>query len=100
MTGTRTLPFCYTDEEYLIPMIVLTAVATAVVNEKEIFIEEVQENDNEKSDEFEPSSQEGEELDIAHPNILISTTDVVGLNEGSLFLVGCSARFGRSIKIN
>ena len=80
-------------------MIVLTDVSTAVVNEKEVVIEEVQEDDNEKLNEFEPSSDEEEELDNAHPNIATSTTDVAGLYEGSLFLVGRSARFGRSIKI-
>ena len=81
-------------------MIVLTDVSTAVVNEKEVVIEEVQEDDNEKSDEFEPSNDEEEELDNVHPNIVTSTTDVAGLDEGSLFLVGRLTRFGRSIKIN
>ena len=77
-----------------------TDVSTAVVNEKKVVIEGVQEDDNEKSDEFEASSDEKEELDNAHPNIATSTTDVAGLDEGSLFLVGRSTRFGRSIKIN
>ena len=70
------------------------------MNEKEVVIKEVQEDDNEKSDEFEPSIDEEEELDNAHQNIATSTTDVGGLEEGPLFLVGCSTRFGRSIKIN
>ena len=43
-----------TAEENSIPLIVLTDVSTAVVNKKEVVIEEVQEDDNEKSDEFEP----------------------------------------------
>ena len=60
----------------------------------------MQEDDKEKSDEFEPSSDEEEELDNAHPNIATSTTHVVGLDEESLFMFGCSTRFGRSIKIN
>ena len=89
-----------TTEEYSIPLIVPTDVSTAVVNEKEVVIEEVQEDDNEKSDEFKPSSNEEEELDNAHPNIATSTTDVAGLDEGSLFLVGRLTRFGLSIKIN
>ena len=76
-----------------------TDVSTAVVNEKKVVIEGVQEDDNEKSDEFEASSDEKEELDNAHPNIATSITDVVGLDE-RLFLVGRSTRFGRSIKIN
>ena len=76
-----------------------TDVSTAVVNEKEVVIEGVQEDDNEKSDEFEASSDEKEEQDNAHPNIATSTTDVVGLDE-RLFLVGRSTRFGPSIKIN
>ena len=110
MAKTGTLPhYLYTakisevaetTEEYSILLIVPTGVSTAVVNEKEILIEEVEEDDNEKSDEFEPSSDEEEELDNAHPNIATSTTDVAGLDEGSLFLVGRSTRFGRSIKIN
>ena len=53
-----------TTEEYSIPLIVSTDVSTAVVNEKEVVIEEVQEDDNEKPDEFEPSSDEEEELEI------------------------------------
>ena len=53
-----------TTEEYSIPLIVSTDVSTVVVNEKEVVIEEVQEDDNEKPDEFEPSSDEEEELEI------------------------------------
>ena len=87
-------------EEYSIPLIVPTDVSTAVLNEKEVLIEEVQKDDNEKSGEFEPSSNEEEELDNVHPNIAISTTDFAGLDEGSSFLVGRLTRFGRSIKIN
>ena len=87
-------------EEHSIPLIVPADGSTAVVNEKEVVIEEVQGDDNEKSDEFEPSSEEEEELDNAHQNIATSTTDVADLDEGSLFLVGRSTRFGRSIKIN
>ena len=60
----------------------------------------MQEGDNEKSGEFEPSSDDEEELDNVHPNIATSTTDVAGLDEGSLFLVGRSTRFSLSIKIN
>ena len=78
-----------------------TDISTALVKEKEVVIEEVlQEDDNEKSDEFEPSGDEEEELDNAHLKIATSTTDVPGLDEGSLFLVGHSTRFGRSIKKN
>ena len=77
-----------------------TDVSTTVVNEKDVVIEGIQEDDNEESDEFEPSSDEEEELDNAHPNIATSTTDVAGLDERSFFLVGRSTRFGRSIKIN
>ena len=73
-----------------------TDVSTAVLNEKEVVIEEVHEDDNENSDEFEPSGDEEEVLDNAHPNIATSTTDVAGLDEGSLFLVGRLKRFGRS----
>ena len=54
----------------------------------------MQEDDNEKSDEFESSSDEEEELDNAHPNIATSTTHVARLDEGSLFLVGRLTRFG------
>ena len=82
-------------EEYAIPLIVPTGVQTAVVNEKEVVIEEVEEDDNEKSDEFETSSDEEEEVDNAHPNIGTGTTDVASLDEGSLFLVGRLTRFGR-----
>ena len=89
-----------TTEEYSTPLIVPTDVSTAVVNKKEVVMEEMQEDDNEKSDEFEPSSDEVEELDNVHPNIATSTADVAGLDEGSLFLVGRLTRFGRSIKIN
>ena len=89
-----------TTEEYSIHLIVLIDVSTAVVNEKEIVIEEVHEDDNEKPDEFELSSDEKEELDNAHPNIATSATDAAGLDEESLFLVGRSTRFGRSIKMN
>ena len=60
----------------------------------------MQEGDNEKSGVLEPSSDDEEELDNVHPNIATSTTDVAGLDEGSLFLVGRSTRFSRSIKIN
>ena len=42
----------------------------------------------------EPSSDEEEKLDNVHPNIATSTTDNAGLDEGSLFLVGRSTRFG------
>ena len=104
MAKTGTLPhYLYTakisevverTEEYLILLIVPTDVSTAVVNEKEVLIEEMQEDDNE------PSSDEEEELDNVHPNIATSTADVAGLDEGSLFLVGRSTRFGQSIKIN
>ena len=104
MAKTGTLPhYLYTakisevaerTEESLILLIVPTDVSTAVVNKKEVVIEEVQEDDNE------PSSDQEEELDNAHPNIATSTTDVAGLDEGSLFLVGRSTRFGQSIKIN
>ena len=87
-------------EEHSIPLIVPTDVSTAVVNKKELVIEKVQEDDNEKSDESEPSSEEEEDLDNAHSNIATRTTDVAGLNEGLLFLVGRSASFGRSININ
>ena len=89
-----------TTEEYSIPLIVPIDVSTAVVNEKEVAIKEVQEDDNEKSDEFEPPSDEEEELDNAHPNIATSTTDGAGLDEGLLLLVGRPTRFGRSIKTN
>ena len=54
----------------------------------------MQEDDNDKSDKFEPSSDEEEELDNVHLNIATSTTDVVDLDEGSLFLVGRLTRFG------
>ena len=104
MAKTGTLPhYLYTakisevaerTEESLILLIVPTDVSTAVVNKKEVVIEEVQEDDNE------PSSDEEEELDNAHPNIATSTTDVAGLDEGSLFLVGRLTRSGLSIKIN
>ena len=60
----------------------------------------MQEDDNDKSDKFEPSSDEEEELDNVHLNIATSTTDVVDLDEGSLFLVGRLTRFGRSVNIN
>ena len=83
-----------TTEEYSILLIVPTNVSTAVVNEKEIVIEEVLKDDNEKSDEFEPSSDKEKELDNAHPNIATSTKDVAGLDEETLFLVGCLTRFG------
>ena len=83
-----------TTEEYSIPLIVSTDVSTAVVNEKEVVIEEVQEDDNEKSGEFEPSSDEEEELDNAHRNIATSTKDVAGLDEGLSFLAGRLTRFG------
>ena len=105
MAKTGTLPYylytakisevAETTKEYLIPFIVPTDVSTALVNKKEIVIKEVQEDDNEKSDEFEPASDEEEDVDNAHPNIATSTTDVAGLDEGSLFLVGRSTRFGR-----
>ena len=49
-----------------------TDVSTAVVNEKQVVIEEVQEDDNEKSDEFEPTSDAEEELDNTNPNIATS----------------------------
>ena len=42
----------------------LIDVSTAVVNEKEIVIEEVHEDDNEKSDEFELSSDEKENSQV------------------------------------
>ena len=110
MAKTWTLPhYLYTakisevaeiTEEHSIPLIVPTDVSTAVVNKKELVIEKVQEDDNEKSDESEPSSEEEEDLDNAHSNIATRTTDVAGLNEGLLFLVGRSASFGRSININ
>ena len=110
MAETGTLPhYLYTakiievagaTEEFSIPLIVSTDVSTAAVNKKELVIQEVQEDDNEKSDEFEPPSDKEEDLDNVHPNIATSTTDVAGLDEGSLFLVGRSTRFGRSIKIN
>ena len=110
MAGTGTLPYylytakisgvAETSKEHSIPLIVPTDVSTAVVDEKEVVIEEGQEDDNEKSDEFEPSSDEEEELDNAHPNIATITIDVTGLDEGLLCLVGRSTRFGRSIKIN
>ena len=110
MAGRGTLPHYFyvakisevaeTSEEYSIQLIVPTDVSTAVVNEKEVVIEEVQEDDNEKSDESEPSSDEEEELDNAHPNIATITTDVTGLDEGSPCLLGRSTRFGQSIKIN
>ena len=83
-----------TTEEYSIPLIVSTDVSTAVVNEKEVVIEEVQEDENEKSGEFEPSSDEEEELDNAHRNIATSTKDVAGLDEGLSFLAGRLTRFG------
>ena len=35
-----------------------------------------------------------EELNNVHLNIATSTTDVAGLDEGSLFLIGRSAIFG------
>ena len=76
MSKTETLPhYLYTakiseiaqiTKEYSIPLIVPTDVSTAVVNEKEVVIEGVQEDDNEKSDEFKHSSDEEEELDNAH----------------------------------
>ena len=72
-------------------MIVPTDVSPAEVNEKEVVIKEVHEDDNDKSDEFEPSSDGEEELDNVHLNIATSTTDVV---------VGRSTRFGRSVNIN
>ena len=69
MAKTGTLPhYLYTGkisevaettEDCLILLIVPTDVSTAVVNEKEIVIEEVQEDDNDKSDEFESSNYEG-----------------------------------------
>ena len=69
MAKTGTPPhYLYTDkiselaettEDCLILLIVPTDVSTAVVNEKKVVIEEVQEDDNDKSDEFEPSSYEG-----------------------------------------
>ena len=65
------------------------------MNEKEVVIEEAQEDDNEKSDEFEPSSDDKEELDNVHLNIATSTADVAGLDEVSLFLVRRLTRFGR-----
>ena len=65
-------------EEYSILLIVLTDVSTAVVKEKEVVIKEVQEDGNEKSDEFETSSDPEEELDNAHSNIATSTTDLAG----------------------
>ena len=70
------------------------------MNEKEVVIEEMQEDDNEKSDLFEPSNDEEQKLDNAQLNIVSSTIDAAGLDEGSLFLVGRSTRFSRSIKIN
>ena len=64
MVRTGTLPhYLYTAkiievaetaEGNSIPLIVLTDVSAAVVNKKEVVIEEVQEDDNEKSDESEP----------------------------------------------
>ena len=109
MAKTGTLPhYLYTakisevaetTEEYSIPLTVPADLSTDVANEKEVVIEEVQEDDSEKSDEFEPSSDEDEELDDVHPNI-DTTTNVAVLDEGSLFLVGRSTKFGRSVKIN
>ena len=61
-----------TTEEYSIQLIVPTDVSTAVVNEKQVVIEEVQEDDNEKSDEFEATSDAEEELDNTNPNIATS----------------------------
>ena len=63
-------------------MIVPTDVSAAVVSVKEVVIKKVREDDNEKSDEFEPSSNEEEELDYAHLNIATSLTDVAGLDKG------------------
>ena len=110
MAKTGTLPhYLYTakiselaetTEEYSVRLITPTDVSTVVVNEKVVVIEEVQEDSNEKSDEFEPSSNEEGELHNAHLNIATSTTDVAGLDEGSLFLVGRLTRSGLSIKIN
>ena len=101
MAKTGTLPYylytakisegAETTEEYLIPLIVPTDVSPAEVNEKEVVIKEVHEDDNDKSDEFEPSSDGEEELDNVHLNIATSTTDVA---------VGRSTRFGRSVNIN
>ena len=110
MAKTETLPhYLYTakisevaetTEEYSMPTIVPTDVSTAVVSKKEVLIKEVQEDYNEKKDQSGPLGDEEEELDHSHPNIAPSTTDVVGLEEGSLFLVNPWTRFGRSIKIN
>ena len=109
MAKTETLPhYLYTakisevaetTEEYSMPTIVPTDVSTAVVSKKEVLIKEVQEDYNEKKDQSGPLGDEEEELDNSHPNIATSTTDVVGLDEGSLFLVNPWTRFGRSIKI-
>ena len=89
MAKTGTLPhYLYTakisevpetNEEYSIQLMVLTDVSTAVVSEKEVVIKEVQKDDKEKSDEFEPSSDEEEELYNAHPNIATSSKDVAAL---------------------
>ena len=88
MAKTGTLPHVYTakisevpetNEEYSIQLMVLTDVSTAVVSEKEVVIKEVQKDDKEKSDEFEPSSDEEEELYNAHPNIATSSKDVAAL---------------------
>ena len=80
MAKTGTLP------HYLYPARIIEAAETT------------EENDNEKSGKFEPSSDE--ENDNVHSNIATSTTDIAGFDEGSLFLVGRLTRFGRSIKIN
>ena len=110
MAKTGTLPYylytakisegAETTEEYFDPLDSATDVSPAKVNEKEVVIKEVQKDDNDKSDKFEPSSDEEEELDNVHLNIATSTTDVVDLDEGSLFLVGRLTRFGRSVNIN
>ena len=77
------------------------AKATAKFREKAIQIEntnatnekDMEEDDgnNENSDEFDESEDDEE---------IIPVNDVAGLDDGALFMVGRSTRFGRAIKLN
>ena len=57
-------------------------------------VPEVVSTEKEQADQFESPSEEEEDL------LPTSTSNVPNLNDRSLFSVGRSSRFGRSVKIN
>ena len=55
---------------------------------------EEESRDEEQEDQLDSASEEEDDL------LSTSVSNITSLDEGSFFLVGCSSRLGRSIKIN